>query len=288
MSFNDNLFTLDFISGFDNSTRKLLLSLPLNPDSKKSYPLIVSPHPFGWSNFENFFSGAADLLYPFKGWTGISEKYGAVVALPLGHGRFYEKISLSYEAQIEDLVMIPDVLMKSHVRIDTDRMFLCGLSMGGMETMTVLGAKPGIFKAGFSFNGIADLAAWYGDVGSGKADRKLTDMDILKLVEDETGGTPGNALNIYLKRSAVNYIGALSGSNLMIYWSSMDSIVVGQEEKQGKKLYDIIKGRNPGAAIFEHDHTHDHGFEKFDREERIKCHEFSDFDLAAHWFLKNY
>lgn len=51
MIFIDNLKTLDFTSEYDGSKRSLLISIPLNFEEERSYPLIISPHPFGWSDF---------------------------------------------------------------------------------------------------------------------------------------------------------------------------------------------------------------------------------------------
>ena len=288
MKFIDNLKTMEFKSVFDNKTSQVLISLPLDFKESKKYPLIVSPHPFGWSHFENFTSGAPDLLYNFKGWSNISNKFKVIIVFPLGHGKFYEKISLAYEGQIRDLISIPDIIEKAKIKTDTNRMFISGLSMGGMETLTAMGMHPGVFKAGFSFNAIADLAAWYRDVKCGVVDKKLSDMDTLSLVENEIGGSPDKIAQEYDKRSAVNYIENFANANLMIYWSSKDSIVTGAETSQGKKLFDMIKEKYPVSNIYEHEHTYEHGFTKFDRTECIKCHEYSDFNIAANWFLKNW
>ena len=288
MNFVDSIKVIKFISSYDKARQEILLSLPLDFESSKSYPLVISPHPFGWSNFENFAYGAADLLQPFDGWSGISNKYKVIVALPLGHGRIFNKISLGWEGQIKDLVSIPEILENTSIKIEENKIYICGLSMGGMETLTTLGMYPGIFKAGFSFNGIADLKSWYSDIINGKTDKKLLDIQADKPIIEEVGGKPIECLEEYGKRSAVSYVGNLTKSNLMIYWSSKDSIVVNQELNQSKKLFDLIKAKNPNSQVYEHDHSYDHGFDNFDAEECIKCHEYSDFELAIKWFLSNY
>lgn len=288
MSFIDNLKTLEFTSRYDDSKRCLLISMPLSFKEDRSYPLIISPHPFGWSDFENFSSGAADLVFPFKGWKGIAEKYGIIIALPLGHGRVFEKISLAWEAQLKDLVTIPEVLDGAGIKINGNRIFISGLSMGGIETITAMGKYPGFFKAGFSFNGISDLETWYFDVKNGDCHPKLKDADILNPVRVEIGGSPEEVPEEYKKRSGINYIDDLLNAELMVYWSGKDTLVPNQDKKQSKRLYDLIKSKNPSANIYEHDHTNDHGFEKFDDEECLKCHEYNDFDLAAKWFMDNY
>jgi predicted peptidase len=287
MQYLDNLRTLIFKSGSDGTDRELLLSIPLDFKKGAKYPLVISPHPFGWSHFENFTSGAADLLQPFKGWSGLSEKYKVIIALPLGHGRIYEKISLGRDSQVQDLVAIPDVLDMMKIKINMERIYITGLSMGGMETLTTLGRYPDFFRAGFSFNGICDLAAWYDDIKNrAGVDQKLIDMEIDKLVVDEVGGTPSECPDEYKKRSSVNYISSLVKTNLMLYWSSKESIVVNNEQHQSKRLYNLIKAEDPNSQVYEHDHSYEHGFSDFTPEERIRCHEYSDFDLAMKWLLE--
>jgi len=188
MQFIDNLRTVRFVSSYDSTGRELLISLPLDFQIDKTYPLIISPHPFGWSHFENFSSGATDLLQHFDGWTGLSDRYKVIIALPLGHGRVHEKISLGWIGQIEDIVSIPKILKK--MNIQTDRVYASGLSMGGKDTLIACGMYPDFFRAGFIFNAIADLANWYEDIIHENCDRKLLDFTIDKLIVEEVGGTP--------------------------------------------------------------------------------------------------
>ena len=283
MKILDNIKLMEFVSKYDDSSRELLLSLPINFVKNKKHPLIISPHPFGFSNLENYTYGTPDLLEPFTGWKGIPTKYDLVLAIPLGHGRVYDKISLSWEAQLYDLSNISEVLQNDGYNIT--KVYVGGLSMGGMESLTVLGKYPNVFTAGFSFNGIADLAAWCNDIINGKTDKKMFDMEVNKILIEEVGGTPTQCLEEYSRRSAINYIDNLTKTPLMIYWSSRESIVVNQESKQTKKLHDLIKDRNPNSQVYEYDYSYDHGFTEFNAEERIRCHEFCDFDKATDWLL---
>ena len=152
------------------------MALPNGYDKNKKYPLIISPHPFSWSNFENHSHGAPDLLYPFKGWSGIPDKYKVVIALPLGHGRYFEKVSLAWEAQLGDIAKIPSVLDELNIGVKKEKIYICGLSMGGMETLVAVALYPGLFKAGFSFNAVIDLVKWYKDIVKGCGSKKLLEM----------------------------------------------------------------------------------------------------------------
>ena len=283
MQETDLLKIIKFNSEYDNTDKELLLALPLKWERSKKYNLIISPHFFGATYFENYYMGAAAMIEPFMGWRGVASKYDVMVAIPLGHGRVYDRASLAYEGQIQDLSKFPEMLESMNYKIK--KVYAGGISMGGMETLTLVGKFPKIFSAAFSYNGIADLSAWYEDVENGKTDKKMLDMGVLKLVSEETGTTPYKNKEEYLKRSAINYIKNLSEVPLMIYWSSMESIVVNQKTKQSKMLADEIKSNYPDAEIFDYDHSFDHGFKEFNAEEKIRCHEFCDFDKAAQWLL---
>ncbi len=283
MQETDLLKIITFNSEYDNTKREMLLALPLKWDKNKKYSLVISPHFFGATYFENYYLGAAAMIEPFLGWKGLASKYNVMVAIPYGHGRVRDRESLAYEGQIYDLSKFPAMLESIGYRIN--KVYAGGISMGGMETLTLAGKFPEIFSAAFSYNGIADLSAWCEDVENGKTDKKMMEMEVTKLVSEETGSTPDKNKKEYLKRSAVNYIENLSKIPLMIYWSSMESIVVSQKTKQSKMLADKIRLNYPEAEIFDHDHSFDHGFKEFNAEEKIRCHEFCDFDKATEWLL---
>ena len=227
-------------------------------------------------------------MYPFKGWSGISDKYKVILTSPLGHGRHFEKISLAWEAQMEDISKIPSILERLDIKIKSEKIYICGLSMGGMETITAMALYPEIFKAGFSFNALVDLVAWYKDIVDGHGSIKLLEMKVNQVIVEEIGGTPVELLEEYRKRSPINYINRLSGSNLMLYWSIKDNIIPNQENNHNKKLYKLLKSNNAISKVYEYDHTHDHDFNKFDEEECIKCHEYCNFEIATKWFLENF
>lgn len=283
MQETDLLKIIRFDSSFDNSKKEMLLALPLNWDKNKRYNLIISPHFLGATYFENYYLGSSVMLEPFKGWQGVASKYDVIIIIPLGHGRIHDQVSLAYEGQMKDLSELPKILELNGYRIG--KVYAGGISMGGMETLTLVGKYPEIFTAAFSYNGIADLDAWYDDIINGYTDRKMLDMEVPKLIIEETGSVPQNNKKEYLKRSAVNYIDNLAKVPLMIYWSEKDSIVVNQQTKQSKMLADKIRSINPRAEIFDYDHTYDHGFTDFTAEEKIRCHEFCDFDKATRWLL---
>ena len=284
MKVTDNLRIIVFTSKFDNTKRELLLSLPCDYSASKEYPLIISPHFFGATFFENYYLGAAAMKEKFNGWRGISDSFGILIAMPLGHGRIYDRASMAYEAQIDDMAYIPEVLGAAGFKIN--KKYAGGISMGAIETLTCVGRYPELFSAAFSFNAITDLEAWYYDVIAGETDKIIIKSGLLDLFLEEVGGTPQEKKDEFLKRSPANYIENLSKVPLMIYWSAMDSIVVNAETKQSKKLADQIRAAYPESQIYDKDTAIGRNVKVFDRDEKIKIHEYCDFRQATEWLLQ--
>jgi len=280
----DNMRIIEFMSRFDNTRREFLLSLPCEYYASKEYPLIISPHFFGATFFENYYLGAAAMKEKFNGWRGVSDSFNILVAIPLGHGRVYDRASMAYEAQIDDMAYIPEVLLSAGFKIG--KKYAGGISMGAIETLTCVGRYPELFSAAFSFNAITDLEAWYYDIVEGKTDRLIIESGLLDLFLEEMGGTPREKKGEFLKRSPANYIENLSKVPLMIYWSAMDSLVVNAETKQSKKLADQIRSAYPASQIYDVNTAIGRNVQVFDKDERIKIHEYCDFRQATEWLLQ--
>ncbi len=280
----DNLRIIVFTSKFDNTRREFLLSLPCDYSASKKYPLIVSPHFFGATFFENYYLGASGMKEKFHGWRGISDSFNILIAIPLGHGRIHDRASMAYEAQIDDMAYIPEVLESAGFKIG--KKYAGGISMGAMETLTCVGRYPELFSAAFSFNAITDLEAWYYDIVEGKTDRLIIESGLLDLFLEEIGGTPLEKKGEFLKRSPANYMENLSKVPLMIYWSAMDSLVVNAVTKQSKKLADQIRSTYPASQIYDKDTALGRNVKVFDKDERIKIHEYCDFRAATQWLLQ--
>ncbi len=281
MKIIDFLSMAEFESEFDHTKRELLLALPMTFNVKKTYNIVISPHPFGFSHFENYSGGPPTMTEPYMGWKGIASKFDCIIACPLGHGRVNDRASLAYEAQIEDCINIDKILEENGFNIN--KMYAVGLSMGAMEVLTLIGRHPGKIAAAFSFNGLADLEGWYDDIVNKKTDTRLLDMMVDKQIVEEVGARPDEAREEFLKRSPINYVENISKTPLMIHWSSKDNIAANQETKQTKKLYDMIKQIDPDAMVFEHDHSANH---VFCDQEGIRFHEYCDYEKALNWLLE--
>jgi predicted esterase len=129
-------FRKAYLSKVDNSLQPYRLFVPASYDGSKAYPLIIALHGMGGdenSYFDQYAQG---------GFKTDAEKRGYLVACPKGR----EPASM-YTGSAERDVM--DVLaeVRRAYRIDSDRIYLTGHSMGGYGTWSVAMNHPEIFAA---------------------------------------------------------------------------------------------------------------------------------------------
>lgn len=252
-------------------------------------PLILAPHPAGWTADEDFHGGAFDTVAPHPGWYGVAERYGVTVVAPVTYGANVPLLSLGYGPSLDDTVRAIEALRAAGVHVDEERAYACGLSMGGQETLLLIARNPGLFAAGFAFNPVIDVQAWYDDFAASPYYPELAGDDpalaLDALIRAELGGPPSDHLAASRERSPISFPEMLTKTPLMLYWSHLDDIVPHQATRQTKRMYDEIKRLDPTAPVAEYNHTWSHGYSLFDVRERWALHEYSDYDLAARWLL---
>lgn len=124
---------------------------PVNVDPKKRYPLIVYLH------------GSNDLVSRDLNWyqSDIQKEYPAFVITPKcketnqGWGNTWN--STHTEATLKTLALV-DSLVKLY-NIDTNRLYLYGISMGGFGVFSILEKEPGKFAAAYAICGGSDTKA---------------------------------------------------------------------------------------------------------------------------------
>lgn len=279
-----------FRSKADGTEQSYLLAAPPGASDgglAEPLPLILSPHPFGWTAVNNFAGGPDGLVAVHRGWEGVAGRHGCLIALPFGHARATdERTCLGYEGQIADLAQLVAEIEQLGYAVDRSRVYACGLSMGGQESLLLAGKYPKLVAAVFAFNPVADVAAFYEDACGYEAEG-LPFRDVELTIAQEVGGTPEQAPEAYRARSPVSYVGVLAAERIptAIWWSEHDGIVPRAASRQGKRLYDLIKAADGNAPASEYNHTALHGFRSFDVRRRIYVHEYCDFDFAAAWLL---
>jgi poly(3-hydroxybutyrate) depolymerase len=199
-------------------------------------PLVVSPHGRGVKPLDNVaFWGNLPALGRFA------------VLCPEGQGRKLVLYSWGWRGQIADLARAREIAVETlpWLRINRQRFYAVGGSMGGQETLLLV-AKYGKRLAGAAaFDSATDLAKRFHDF-----DVLVNGPSLRRLSVLEVGGTPQQNPNGYRLRSPIHYAKqiAASGCKLQMWWSTADHIVVDQAH-QSQLMYDRIVAAHPKAQV---------------------------------------
>jgi len=121
-----------------------------DPGADGPVPLLVGLHSWSWSYTtglsEPYGQWAVD-----SGWAFIAPNFRG----PNGH-----PISTGSNAVVQDIIDAV-AYVKSQVTIDTNRIYVIGLSGGGHATMLMSGKAAHIWGGASAWVGISDLTAWY-------------------------------------------------------------------------------------------------------------------------------
>ena len=271
-------------SPHDGGLQRAVLRLPRRT-ARGRLPIIFAPHPFSWSVDDDYYGGCSGLKAArHSGWRGVPSELGVAVLQPFGHHRAVEWCSMGYAGVIRDVPAWIDVVDDA-VGIDRDRVYGCGLSMGGLESLLAAAHHPRLFAAVFAFNPVVDARAWYEDLArTESAELRAEGSDTL--IAREVGGLPNEIPGAWAERSVFGAIDGLRTMPTTIWWSRVDLVVPRQAERHGKHLYDELKRRDPAAPVSEYDHTNRCGFaEPLTDDERWAIHESSEYAFAARWLL---
>jgi poly(3-hydroxybutyrate) depolymerase len=202
-------------------------------------PLVISPHGRGIRARDNLhFWGGMPAFGPF-----------AVVS-PEGQGRVLTRYSWGWRGQIDDLARMPAILARKlpWLRVDRDRIYAVGSSMGGQETLLLVALHPHLLVGAAALDSDTDMRARY------HAFAQLPNGGVLQaLAREEIGGTPPRAAEAYQLRSPVHWAAAIarSGVPLHIWWSTRDRIVTDQRDESGR-LFRLVRSLHPRAPVTEY------------------------------------
>jgi predicted esterase len=212
-----------YLATNDMSAQPYLLYVPPDYDAAEPWGLLVFLH--GYSNLNklnwigNQYSPALETL---------AEKGRCIVAVPYGRS------NTDFQGIGEDDVLRVIEEVKDRYNVDEDRVFLSGISMGGMGVWTIGGHRPHLFAGLISLAGRADFYMW-----KGIAPDSLPRFKAL-LVEGEFGaGLLPNYANL---RSVIVH-------------GLLDIVMpIGQSERMHELLsergYEVTLSRVPGASHY--------------------------------------
>jgi poly(3-hydroxybutyrate) depolymerase len=197
-------------------------------------PLVISPHGRGVRAITNA-----------RLWGGLPGRGHFAVVCPGGMGRRLPLHSWGWRRQIDDLARMPGIVRATlpWLRIDTRRIYAVGGSMGGQETLLLLGRYPGLLSGAVAFDSVTNFYRRYRDFARIRGGRRLQ-----ALARIEVGGTPRTNAEGYVLRSPSHWVRSVadSGVPLQLWWSDADEIVVDQRTQSGKFFEDVRRLRRRG------------------------------------------
>jgi poly(3-hydroxybutyrate) depolymerase len=236
----------------DGRSRNAVVLLPHGyaPGNNPPIPLVIAPHGRGHS-------GAQDA--PRYG--NLPSIGNFAVVSPDGEGRRLHRYSWGARGQISDLARMADIVESAlpWVHIDRDRQYAIGGSMGGQETLLLVGEYPHLLAGASAVDGVVDFPLQYRNYPRlpcnalcrsriGNIGRHMQDMAVR-----EVGGTPTSVPALYAKRSPMTYTDAIASSctRLQIWWSREDKIVM-DAAKQSGRLFETLRQLNPQGPVDEY------------------------------------
>jgi dipeptidyl aminopeptidase/acylaminoacyl peptidase len=229
----------------DGRTSHAVVLLPAwyGPGRNPRLPLVISPHGRGLWGETNA-----------RLWGALPTRGGFAVVNPDGEGEHLSgRFSWGAPGEIHDLARMPQIVRHAlpWLRLDPRRVYAVGGSMGGQETLLLLGKYPKLLAGAVAVDPAVDFALRYRDF---KAAQR-------RLARREVGGTPASAPELFAERTAFTYVRSIacSGVPLQIWWSKADQIIVHSPLHSGL-LIRRIRALNPHAPLSVHTgtwrHTH--------------------------------
>jgi poly(3-hydroxybutyrate) depolymerase len=133
----------------DGELRPAWLLLPADYDGRP-IPLVISPHGRGVGARLNA-----------RLWGDLPGEGGFAVINPAGEGRRLHYYSWGARGQIDDLARMPQIVEAAGVRVDPQRIYAVGGSMGSQETLLLLAEHPHLLAGAAAFDPATDMRRRY-------------------------------------------------------------------------------------------------------------------------------
>ncbi|HJQ24479.1 MAG TPA: alpha/beta fold hydrolase [Blastocatellia bacterium] len=129
-------FRKAYLSKADNSLQPYRVFVPSSYDGTRSFPLVIALHGMGGDE-NSYFEHYANGLFKEE-----AERHGYLVACPKGRG----PASMYMGDAERDVLDVMAEMMRAY-RVDPDRVYLTGHSMGGFGTLSIAMDHPELFAA---------------------------------------------------------------------------------------------------------------------------------------------
>jgi poly(3-hydroxybutyrate) depolymerase len=215
-------------------------------------PLVICPHGRG-----------VRAITTARLWRDLPARGDFAVVCPGGMGRRLPLHSWGWRGQIDDLARMPAIVRNARpwLRTDPQRIFAVGGSMGGQETLLLLGQHPRLLAGAVAFDSVTDFTLRYQQFA-----RSPRGTMLQALARVEVGGTPRTHRRAFVLRSPLNWVQAVasSGVPLQIWWSDADEIVVDQRTQSGR-FFEELQALGPHGRLEKRTGSWSHTAESFTR-----------------------
>jgi pimeloyl-ACP methyl ester carboxylesterase len=209
----------------------VLLPSSYGPRDNPPLPVVISPHGRGGNGLANA-----------KFWGDLPAIGRFAVINPDGMGRRLADLSYGYSGQIDDLAKMPAVAVAAlpWLRLDLERVYALGSSMGGQETLLLVARHPHLLAGAVAMDSVTNLGRRYHQLPDVPCNAACLERwggpygHVLQAaMREEIGGSPDKHPAAYASRSALSRARAIasSGVPLQLWWSSGDQIVFDQEHQ---------------------------------------------------------
>jgi poly(3-hydroxybutyrate) depolymerase len=199
-------------------------------------PLVIAPHGRGVRAKTNA-----------RLWSPWPARGDFAVVCPGGIGRRLPLYSWGYPGQIADLARMPGIVHAAlpWLHVDRRKVYAVGGSMGGQETLLLLGQYPHLLAGAVAIDSVTNFYRRYADFSRSPRTRGLQ-----AIARFEVGGTPRTNPAGYVLRSPTHWLRnvAHSGVPLQIWWSIADQIVTDQRH-QSAHFYAELRKLHPRGRV---------------------------------------
>jgi poly(3-hydroxybutyrate) depolymerase len=201
--------------------------------------LVISPHGRGVRAASNA-----------RAWGELPARGRFAVVCPGGMGRRLPLHSWGFRGQVADLARMPAILRGAlpWLRIDPERIYAVGGSMGGQETLLLLGQYPQLLAGAVAIDSVTNFYRRYYDFALSARTRPQQALARL-----EVGGTPRTNAIGYVLRSPTHWLRpiARSGVPLQVAWSVADEVVLDQLH-QSAHFFQELRALRPRGRVEAH------------------------------------